>query len=294
MTKETKKSIQLVIIDAQNDFCDLPDDYCPIIAGTPYRPTLPVAGAHADCLKIAALIDQAASKITAIDAFMDTHQYMDMGHMSAWMMASGEPLTHPTPITLLDVAAGRVVHRIPGGAQKMLTYLGYVDSVFAWPVHCQIGTYGHAIHADIMRACSQWEQEQLSFVNYEQKGTDPWSEHYSALQAEVVDSRNPLTMLNNAAINRYKQADMTIFVGEASSHCVRKTIWHAVAALHPEERQKLVILIDCMSAIPGFEEGTNAFFKDMALLGARVMTSEDLLHELNESAQALSQATLSN
>jgi hypothetical protein len=47
----------LLIIDPQNDFCDLPDAYCPTLpqdAGARLRPSLPVGGAHAicsDCLR---------------------------------------------------------------------------------------------------------------------------------------------------------------------------------------------------------------------------------------------------
>ena len=48
----------LVIIDPQNDFCDLPADYCPLDPVNPQQrlsPALPVAGAHA---RGVALLDQ--------------------------------------------------------------------------------------------------------------------------------------------------------------------------------------------------------------------------------------------
>ena len=44
-------AIQLLMIDPQNDFCDLPPALCP----PGEAPALPVAGAHADLQRLAAL-----------------------------------------------------------------------------------------------------------------------------------------------------------------------------------------------------------------------------------------------
>ncbi len=41
------RNIRLLLIDPQNDFCDLPP---------PARPRLPVPGAHADMLRVGELI----------------------------------------------------------------------------------------------------------------------------------------------------------------------------------------------------------------------------------------------
>ncbi|HWT18121.1 MAG TPA: cysteine hydrolase, partial [Variovorax sp.] len=50
-----KQNIHLLVIDPQNDFCDLPADWLGTDAatGTPLQPALPVAGAHADMLRLA-------------------------------------------------------------------------------------------------------------------------------------------------------------------------------------------------------------------------------------------------
>ena len=45
----TKRHLHLLIIDPQNDFCDLPEAYCPELPdGSRLTPALPVPGAHAD------------------------------------------------------------------------------------------------------------------------------------------------------------------------------------------------------------------------------------------------------
>ena len=45
-----KLNTHLLIIDPQNDFCDLPEAYRPAdpLSGVRVQPALPVAGAHAD------------------------------------------------------------------------------------------------------------------------------------------------------------------------------------------------------------------------------------------------------
>jgi nicotinamidase-related amidase len=50
--------IQLLVIDPQNDFCDLPQAYRPVdpLTGQPVAPALPVPGAHADMQRLASFI----------------------------------------------------------------------------------------------------------------------------------------------------------------------------------------------------------------------------------------------
>lgn len=52
-----QRQMQLLVIDPQNDFCDLPEGYCPARAGERQAPTLPVAGAHAHMQRLAGSID---------------------------------------------------------------------------------------------------------------------------------------------------------------------------------------------------------------------------------------------
>jgi nicotinamidase-related amidase len=86
--------------------------------------------------------------------------------------------------------------------------------------------------------------------------------------------------LRQASIEKYRSADLVLFTGEASSHCVSKTIWDAVNNLGIECRKKLVVLTDCMSAIPGFEAKTQDTFNNLAAMGLRLATSAEILPEL--------------
>lgn len=279
------KKTQLVIIDAQNDFCDLPESYCPKMKGIRIQPSLPIAGSHQDCLRIAAFISKAGASVNAIDAFMDTHHYLDIGNFIFWLDENDKQLAQATKITLDDILAKKYKPKIDNRDEQIVQYFQQLekvqlDAIYTWPVHCQIGTFGHAIHQDVLAACSQWENNNLSWVNFIQKGVDPWSEHYSALKAEVEDLTKPSTLLKRELVKKYAESDMTIFVGEASSHCVSKTILDVVNNINNKDRKNMVILTDCMSAIPGYEEKTRLFFKQMSEAGVRVTTSDVLLSEI--------------
>ena len=85
------------------------------------------------------------------------------------------------------------------------------------------------------------------------KGENPWTEHYSAIQAEVPDAADAHTQLNTALLADLDRADLLLIAGEASSHCVRATTEHIVANLPGGRPERIVLLTDCMSPVGGFE-----------------------------------------
>ena len=58
-----KRNLHLLLIDPQNDFCDVPADYLMTdpVSRQIVTPALPVAGSHADMLRIAELIERAGA-----------------------------------------------------------------------------------------------------------------------------------------------------------------------------------------------------------------------------------------
>ena len=101
----TNNRTHLLIIDPQNDFCDLPEGYCPTQPGTfgPYSPSLPVAGAHADMQRIAALIDQCGDTLIEITVTLDSHQRIDIAHPGFWQRGDGSEVSPFTQIRAIDV-----------------------------------------------------------------------------------------------------------------------------------------------------------------------------------------------
>jgi len=99
---------QLLIIDPQNDFCDLPAAWRPLdpLTGQAIAPALPVAGAHADMQRLARFIRLAGDAITDITVTLDSHHHVDIAHPTFWQTGEGEPVTPFTTITARQVRDG--------------------------------------------------------------------------------------------------------------------------------------------------------------------------------------------
>lgn len=286
----TKKKMHLVIIDPQNDFCDLPDNYRPQIAGSVMAPALPVAGSHADMLRVAALIEQGGAGLSGISVTLDSHQRVDIAHPTFWRKGDGAAAQPFTQITASEVRAGSYVPRDPAALQRVLNYLDALEANgryvhMVWPVHCEIGSWGNNVHEDVRRAYNLWEEANVTQVNKVIKGTNPWTEHYSAVRAEVPDAADEETQLNAGFLDLLRQADRIYIAGEAGSHCVKATTEHIAENFSAAEVQKLVLLTDCMSPVTGFEAQYAAFLADMKARGATLATAAEVLPQLMANAE---------
>ena len=277
-----KTSTQLLIIDPQNDFCDVPAGYRPTdpLTGAVVAPALPVAGAHADMQRTAAFVRAAGSRLDEITITLDSHHRVDIAHPTFWQEADASAVAPFTTITAAQVRAGEFQPRAPAALPRALAYLDELESrgrytLMVWPVHCEIGTWGHGVHADVRAAYNQWEETQLRGVAKVTKGENPWTEHYSAIQAEVPDADDPHTGMNTAFLAELDRAETLFIAGEASSHCVRATTEHIVANLPGGRPERVVLLTDCMSPVGGFEAQHKAFLDEMRARGVRLMTSEE-------------------
>ena len=286
-----KKNIQLLIIDPQNDFCDLPADWRPAdpVTGASMSPALPVAGAHADMLRLATLIHDGASGISTIAMTLDSHHRFDIAHPTFWKSGAGQAVAPFTPITAEQVRTGDY---IPKDATMLTRALAYIDeleqrgryTLMVWPVHCEIGSWGHNVHPAVKTAYNAWEDSRLAIVQKISKGSNPWTEHYSAMQAEVPDGEDPETQMNTALITALDQAELLVIAGEASSHCVKATTEHIVENLPSGNIGKVVLLTDCMSPVGGFETQHKAFLDEMANRGVVLSTSTEILKTLQGNA----------
>lgn len=270
----------LLLIDAQNDFCDLP---------APALPALPVAGADADLCRVAALVRAAGDAIDAITLTLDSHHTYDVAHPGFWWAATPDAEVAPfTEITAAQVRAGQFQPRDPTALPRTLAYLDALEAqgrytLMVWPVHCAVGTWGHQLHGAVREACADWELRRQRASHVVFKGLNPWTEHYSALQAEVPDPANPETGLNRALIARLDTPGQLLIAGEAGSHCVRATVEHLVAHLPdptPARLSRLTLLTDAISPVGGFEAQQAAFFEDMRQRGVRLATCAEVLAEM--------------
>ncbi|GAB7127688.1 bifunctional nicotinamidase/pyrazinamidase [Silvimonas sp. JCM 19000] len=255
---------ELLIIDPQNDFCDQPDA------------ALPVPGAMADLGRLAQLIEQYGSALEGITVTLDSHHLYDIAHPAYWQDAHGHAPAPFTGITLQDIDHG---HWRPRRTDKLAYVRDYLAAVplLIWPPHCLVGTWGHGIPDVLRAALDAYEQTTLTPVNYQFKGLNPDTEHFSAYEADLPLADDVQTQFNPAQTQRLRAADVILVGGEALSHCVASSVRTLVKHLGPDFARKLVLLTDCASPVTGFEAQGQIFLQDMAALGARLCRSTEWL-----------------
>ena len=261
--------LRLLIIDPQVDFCD-----------GPCNGALPVPGADADMMRLAAMVDRLSAHIDAIDVTLDSHHTVDIAHPAWWMDRSGQEPPPFTSITTADAEAGRWTPRNPAWRQRSLDYVRALEArgkyvLCIWPVHCLIGSPGHAVHPTLFAALQRWERQSMGSIDFVMKGGNKFTEHYSAVQAEVPDPADPSTQLNTALIDRVRESDMVLIAGEALSHCVKSTVTDIADQIGARHLRKLVFLEDCSSPVPGDQNEALglAFAADLHTRGIRISRS---------------------
>ncbi len=266
-----KARLEFLIIDPQNSFCH------------PTKGELFVPGADKDAERLAKLIDKLLYDIDDIHVTLDTHHELDVAHPIFWVNERGE---HPAPFTGIskeDVATGLwkpfnpKMPCPPYGTllDRMVDYVTKLEEngryqLTIWPPHCRIGTPGHNVVEPLREAFRQWELTRYAMVDYHTKGSNIFTEHYSGVQADVPDVEDPTTHLNTKLIETLEGADVIVFSGEASSHCVANTIRDIVRNFGEETVKKCVLLEDAMSPVSGFEQFADDFFQDMIAEGMQI------------------------
>ena len=262
--------LEFLIIDPQNDFSDTPGA------------ALPVPGASADAGRLAQLLDRLGDRIAEIHVTLDTHQLMDIAHPVFWLDARGQRPAPFTQITVADVENGVWRPFRPEYRQRALDYVralrdGGRYTLTVWPPHCLIGTWGHGVIPVVAEALRRWEEQGFARVDYVAKGHNPWTEHYSAVQADVPDPADPGTQLNVRLIETLERADVVALSGQALSHCVANTVRDIADYFGRESVRKLVLIEDTSSPVPGFEELARQFLADMGRRGMKTARAAEFL-----------------
>ena len=279
------RTIQLLVIDPQNDFCDLPAAYL----APAHAPSLPVRGAHADLQRVASFVTAVGSALDAITITLDSHHRLDIAHPGFWQRQDGGAVAPFTQITAAALRAGQFRPRTETDLTPALHYLDRLEArgrytLMVWPVHCEIGSWGQAVHADVRAAYNHWEEQTLRSVAKIAKGQNRYTEHYSAVLAEVPDATDPRTLRNDALLAALDSADLLLVAGEASSHCVKATVEDLIEHLPSARPERIVLLTDCMSPVAGFESAHATFLQHAASRGVRLATHVEMLAELGHNA----------
>lgn len=277
--------VHLLVIDPQNDFCDIPmaeQPVDPLTAAGKLAPALPVTGADQDMKRLAAFIDRVGDTLSDIHVTLDSHNPIDIAHPTWWANDMGQSPAPFTVVTSKDIAAGTWRARNPLLQERSRLYVEQLEAaqryaLVVWPEHCLIGHWGHNIHAAVTQSLDAWARKKLAVVDYVTKGTNPFTEHYSAVQAEVPDPSDPGTLLNSHLIRTLNdEADVVLIAGEALSHCVASTVRDIADNLGGEDNiKKLVLLTDCCNSVGGFEQLGSDFVNEMRARGMRTARSID-------------------
>jgi len=259
--------VHLLVIDPQNDFCD-PNG------------SLYVKGANDDMDRLALLVDRMRGSLAAIHVTLDSHRKVDISHPIWFRDRKGR---HPAPLTVIsadDLDSGRFTTTRPGAHARTLSYLRALESGgryphVVWPYHCLIGDGGHNVWPNLAEAIHAWE-DRFALADFVTKGSNPWTEHFSAVQAEVPDPTDPTTQLNSGLIDTLESADLILLAGEALSHCLANTVRDVADKFaDPKYVSKLVLLTDASSNVPTFESYGDDFMRAMKAKGMRTATTAD-------------------
>ena len=292
-------NVQLLIVDPQNDFV-VADD------GHGHHGSLVVKGAVDDMARVAAMIKRIGPKLDDIHVTMDSHQTIGIERPRWWVRVSDR--SHAAPYTVLGIHPdGKRIVKVefPAGApvftdEEYTTYIpsflhkggptgagsfGYLQAIMAkglfhvvWPEHCRVGSWGWAVVEELEDALHQWEWDQFGRVVYVVKGNNPWTEHYGAVCAEVPDPADPSTQVNTDFVTTLAKADIIAITGEALSHCVNATGRGIVTNFaDPRYIEKIVLLTDATSNVPGFEFLGEALMTEMLAKGMKTSTTMEFL-----------------
>lgn len=268
--KESALNLQIICIDIQNDFTHPQGVMC-----VPKGPE--------NAKRTAAMIKRLTQKISDIHVTLDSHEVIDIAHPLWWINDSGDAPPPYTGISLADFRAGKWRTRQANARQRTLKYLETLESSgryqhTVWPEHCRIARWGHNLNEDVIDAVDYWERTRYATANKVTKGSNQWTEHFSAVRAEVPDPEDPTTQLNRPLIQTFKTADMLVWTGEALSHCMANTFRDTVEAFSdPSLIGKMWLLTDTTSNVQGYEHLGEAFLREMTAKGLNLSTSVDFL-----------------
>ena len=257
---------KLLIIDPQNDFCDIPGA------------ALPVTGASADMQRLVSFI--AASSLDGITVTMDSHPSVAVERTTFWKTPDGSSPVPFSFVTAADITNGQMTPRDATLTPQVLSMLQQLSEagrpgLVVWPVHCVTGTWGHNIYSALADQLAQWEFTQQRAVRKVLKGEYPLTEHFGVFEADAPNDAVPSTQFNNALAAELSLGVNVLFIaGEAGSHCVASSFDQLARYLNnAAQRPRVVLLTDCMSPVTGFEADQEAFVQRASAWGAETMTS---------------------
>jgi nicotinamidase-related amidase len=293
---EDRFRVALVVVDVQNTFCT--PGFELFVAGRSGT------GALDDSRRLCEFVYRNLGAITQVVATLDTHQALQIFHRVFLVDAEGRSPEPFTQVTAEDVESGRWRMNPAAAvglgidfdaADEHLRYYtrtleeGGKYNLTVWPFHAMLGGIGYALVAAVEEALFFHSIARSAPLDFQPKGDNPLTEHYSMLGPEVEYDLEgePLGQRNRPLVERLLQYDAVVIAGEAKSHCVAWTIDDLLSDPTVRERgleEKVYLLEDCTSpvVVPGaadYTDAADAAFARFAESGAHVVRSETPMAE---------------
>jgi nicotinamidase/pyrazinamidase len=227
--------------------------------------------------RLAAFVKRVGARLDAVHVTLDSHHLVDIAHPLWWKDSASN---HPAPFTVItpdDLDAGKWTTTQPAALRRSREYVDALAQngrypLCVWPPHCLIGSAGHNVVPELFDALVDWERD-FQIVDYVTKGSNIWTEHYSAVKADVPDPRDPSTQINTRLIDTLLSADRIVVAGEAGSHCLANTVRDIADAFGDDSFvQKITLLIDATSPVESLQ---TQFVADMTARGMQLSTTMD-------------------
>ncbi len=283
---KNKRKVKLLLIDPQRGFMDpeVTEEYNGFSFLKEKVGELYVEGAADDAGRIADFIREKGHVLTSITVTMDSHHVNHIANNTTWLTQDGiGEWVPPAPYTLVnvdDVESGKFRTRSPARNSIALDYVKALRDnkryvLCLWPLHCLIGSPGFAIEKRIYAALVEWEIEYGRHVIKVTKGSNPNTEHYSAVMADVPDPTDPTTSLNKNFIDDLEKYDEILTGGEALNFCLANTVIDIAKYISEDVVKKFRLLEDCSSPVPGFEQLTKVFMDTMKPKGMETIKTTE-------------------
>jgi nicotinamidase-related amidase len=153
-----------------------------------------------------------------------------------------------------------------------------------WPYHAMLGGIGHALVSAVEEAIFFHGLARYSSPDFQVKGDNPLTEHYSLLGPEVTEGPDGdrLGGKNTELIEKLLTFDAVVVAGQAKSHCLAWTIDDLLDDEDVRERlaERTYLLEDCTSpvVVPGvvdYTDEADAAFERYAAAGMHVVRSTE-------------------
>lgn len=287
-----KLRISLLLVDVQNTFC-IPD-FELYVGGTSGTAAID------DNRRLCEFIYRNLNVITEICPTMDTHQAVQIFHAIFLINDKGE---HPAPYTLISA------DDVEKGLWKFNPHLAYslqIEEAYGqeflrhytrklkeggkydltiWPYHAMHGGIGQALVSAVEEAVFFHSIARLSQPDFHEKGDNPFTENYSILSPEVMESHmgEGIAEKNVELIQKLLDFDAVVIAGQAKSHCVAWTIEDLLKETFVSDKKlakKVYLLEDCTTpvVIPDvidYTEQANQAFQKFAAAGMHIVRSTD-------------------